>query len=357
MERSDLEKILAAAVRAPSGENCQPWRFVSQGPVLFIYNIPERDRSPYNFHQLGSLVSHGAVIENIVIAASTLGYEVAVALFPLPAEPDCTAKLVFDRHSGGIKSDPLYENIFLRASNRTPYEAGHTIEERAKDRLLGCVEECSIPARVVLVEDENRKKVIGDAMSYGDRLLFENRAIHDFLFGHIYWTLDEVSKKRSGFYVKELALTPPQEFVFKLLKKEWIRRLLAGIGMPAVAAKENARLYAGSSALGAVITKGSAPADFIEGGRLLERFWLSATATGYDVQLITAISFFKQRISGNEAEDFSKDQIDGISASYAFLQKEFDVRDDTVTIMFRIGKGKPLPHRSLRLDPIVEYRT
>ncbi len=69
-----MQKILEAGVRAPSGENCQPWRFVVAGDTLSIFNIPERDLSPYNFNQLGSMVAHGALIENIVIAATAFGY-------------------------------------------------------------------------------------------------------------------------------------------------------------------------------------------------------------------------------------------------------------------------------------------
>ncbi|HUC01793.1 MAG TPA: hypothetical protein VMA75_02725 [Candidatus Paceibacterota bacterium] len=356
MRKEDLDLMVGAAVRAPSGENCQPWRFVFKNETLFIYNLPDRDRSPYNFNQFGSFVSHGAAIENVIIAASVLGYRVDVTLFPLPAETDCTAALKFAQDAS-IKKDGLYESISLRASNRTAYAAGHILEEEEKSGIAGSAAETAIPARLIFVSDAEKKRMIAGALSYGDRLLFENRAVHDFLFKHIYWTLNDALNTKSGFYVKELALKPPQEFTFKLLKKESMRRFFATIGLSAMAAKENAALYEHSSALGAVVTKGNSPRDFIEGGRLMERTWLAATARGYDIQLLTAISFFHQRIAGNEAADFSVNQVHGIEQAYGTLSKEFGTDGETIIVMFRIGKGGALPHRSLRLDPIFEYHS
>lgn len=357
MEQEELRKIFAAAVRAPSGENCQPWRFVCEGNTLFLYNLPDRDQSPYNFRQYGSLVSHGAVIENIVVIASGLGYRTEIKLFPRAGDPDCTAGITFIKDKS-VQKDELEAGVFLRASNRTPYDPKKLLSEKEWEYLIAHTAEAAIPARLVIEDNEVRKGRIGKALSYGDRLLFENRAVHDFLFGHIYWTSHDAADKKSGFYVKELALTPPQEFIFRLLKKERMRRFFAAIGLPAMAANENAALYAHSSVLGAILTDGNSPRDFINGGRLMERTWLAAATLGYDMQLITAIAFFHQRIIGNEAGDFSGNQIDQITAAYAAVQKEFEVPSEkTIVVMFRMGKGRPLSHRSLRMEPMIEFRT
>lgn len=38
-----IEMILEDGVTAPSGENCQPWRFMFDGATLSLFNIPEAD--------------------------------------------------------------------------------------------------------------------------------------------------------------------------------------------------------------------------------------------------------------------------------------------------------------------------
>jgi len=84
MNKEIINKILEAAVRAPSGDNVQPWEFkVSEGYTrIDLYNLPEKDNSYYNYNQLASYIAHGAVIENIAIASGHLGYKAEINLFP-----------------------------------------------------------------------------------------------------------------------------------------------------------------------------------------------------------------------------------------------------------------------------------
>ncbi|MCF7898425.1 MAG: nitroreductase, partial [Candidatus Pacebacteria bacterium] len=77
---NDIEKIINDGVLAPSGENCQPWKFELNGNRLSIFNIPEADMSLYNLKQRGSYIAHGALIENIIISSGAYGYTTPVSL-------------------------------------------------------------------------------------------------------------------------------------------------------------------------------------------------------------------------------------------------------------------------------------
>jgi nitroreductase len=57
-------KIVEAGTWAPSGDNCQPWRFTWNGQKLLLFNVSERDTSLYNSSQRASFIAHGAVLEN-----------------------------------------------------------------------------------------------------------------------------------------------------------------------------------------------------------------------------------------------------------------------------------------------------
>jgi hypothetical protein len=62
----EIKEILELAVNAPSGHNSQPWRFVIQDNTIQIFNIPDKDKTLFNWKQKGSLTAHGTLIENIV---------------------------------------------------------------------------------------------------------------------------------------------------------------------------------------------------------------------------------------------------------------------------------------------------
>src|SRR5262249_32204986 len=65
--------LATAAARAPSGDNCQPWRFRWDGTCLRIGFLPDRAESYYDVSHAASWVSLGAVFVNLRIAADGLG--------------------------------------------------------------------------------------------------------------------------------------------------------------------------------------------------------------------------------------------------------------------------------------------
>ena len=64
----EIKEVINLGILAPSGENCQPWRFKIEGDILSVYLIPERDDSLYSWGQRASLLANGALIENLAIA-------------------------------------------------------------------------------------------------------------------------------------------------------------------------------------------------------------------------------------------------------------------------------------------------
>ena len=82
IQREEIETILTYGVMAPSGENCQPWKFIINDSTVSIILLPKADQSIYNTNQKGSYIAHGALIENIVLYAQHVGILAEVLLFP-----------------------------------------------------------------------------------------------------------------------------------------------------------------------------------------------------------------------------------------------------------------------------------
>src|SRR3989344_3050089 len=190
---NDIEKIITAASFAPSGENCQPWRFSVQNEEISLYNVPERDYSLYSWGQRAS----------------------------------CIAKISLVKTNA--TKDSLFDFIESRCSNRKPYKK-ISVTDTQKTLILEAGN--SFPeARAVLADDAATISHLAEVASVNEKILFENFYLHEFFFNHINWTLEQELKNKIGFYTKTLELPPPALFMFKLCKSWKRQKILNKIGI------------------------------------------------------------------------------------------------------------------------------
>jgi hypothetical protein len=65
----EIRYIIEQGIQAPSGDNGQPWKFSYRDNIIELYLNKEADRSFFNFRQIASIISCGAVLENMRLAA------------------------------------------------------------------------------------------------------------------------------------------------------------------------------------------------------------------------------------------------------------------------------------------------
>ncbi|MFB7617931.1 Acg family FMN-binding oxidoreductase [Kitasatospora sp. NPDC056181] len=125
LDAAALEKLVSAAVAAPSLHNSQPWRFRLQPETSTLEVRAARERAvPAADPQGRALhISVGAALLNLRVAARHLGWAPDVRLLPDPAEPDLFAAVRLDapapvRLPG---TDQLYEAVWHRHTIRTPF--------------------------------------------------------------------------------------------------------------------------------------------------------------------------------------------------------------------------------------------
>lgn len=348
IDQSMLREIIRLGVYAPSGDNSQPWRFRIRNNSVDIFNLPEKDNPYYNFRQNGSLVAHGGLIENILIAASREGVKPEINLFPDKERKDLIATLIFD--SSVSAPDPLYAFIPERVTNRKSYDKKITLTFMEKDDLLRSAEEIGI-GKIRLVEDRAQIKKIGEAMSINEVVALETKKLHNIFFGDMVWSENEEKNKKSGLFIKTLELPLPVEGIFRLLRYWPVANSLNHLGFAKMAARGNAQIYSAASAMGVVTIPGNGPTDFIMAGRLMQRVWLKATRLGLSLQPVTGILFLMQRVLAGEAKDLKSYHVDMLIKAYKNLQDIFQVEEETMAMLFRIGHGGQPSARSSRLAP------
>lgn len=115
-----IRSLLAAAVRAPSTHNSQPWRFRIENDRLFVYRdtriaLPQSDAVNRYSH-----ISIGFLLHHIVLLSTWLAMDPQVsAVF----KDDCIAEIKFSKASKSGEIPSIVAAIFTRRNRRGVFES------------------------------------------------------------------------------------------------------------------------------------------------------------------------------------------------------------------------------------------
>lgn len=349
-----IKKILEHAVNAPSGNNSQPWKFEIKGNKIYIFNVSDGDVTPYNFDQKGSYIAHGALIENISIIAAKHGYEAKTELFPNKNNSDNTAVIALEK--GVSKEDPLFNYIEDRATNRRMYKK-IPLRIEHKNEILKTEEEVGNGGKIILIEDRGEIEKLAESLALHERLIFENKMIHNIVFSKISWSEKEDFEKRTGLYIKTKFPDMPA-FLFPLMKifGKWsFVNIVNKAGFSGKIQKQSAESCISSSVLCAILVDNEESENYLRGGRLLQRIWLKATKLGLSIQPMTGIPYLARRISSGNSEGFSPEQSKLIKQADEIIDNSFNKEKKTIIMIFRVGYDRKPPVKTFKLPPKIVF--
>lgn len=119
-----LRGVVTLACRAPSVHNSQPWRMVVENAALRLFLEPHR--VPHATDQSGrqSVISCGALLNHIVVAAAAAGWKASIARFPNPNNLDHLATIDFHPREAVSQADRARADaIMSRHTDRLPFAA------------------------------------------------------------------------------------------------------------------------------------------------------------------------------------------------------------------------------------------
>lgn len=119
-----LAGVVELACRAPSVHNSQPWRMTAADGVLRIF--VERHRVPHATDHSGreALISCGALLDHLRVAAAAAGWHAEVERFPNPNNLDHLSTIEFHRaESVGDADRSRADAILHRRTDRLPFAA------------------------------------------------------------------------------------------------------------------------------------------------------------------------------------------------------------------------------------------
>ena len=343
-----VDYLVKAGIQAPSGDNCQPWKFDVHENRIDLFLDPHKDESFFNVNQIASLISCGAVVENIKIAASALGLDAEIDFFELEKNMDNkVAAINFVRNNNQI--DPLSEFVWKRHTNRKFYEK-KLIPQKTIDLLISSIKD--FPETTLhIITDRNDLKKLAKIIYQVDRIRTEHRPLHDHLMSMIRFTDQETFQTKDGLPLKNLEAGLAGEMFLRLTKPWWVMNIMNKIGIGRMVALHSYQGIMNSSGAALLTINEMDEKSFILGGRALERIWLTLSSLGIAMQPMTAITLFylRQALKGSQAfSEQHKKMLERLEPQYLDLFPHIQEENKGQVMLFRFGYAQDINCRTLR---------
>jgi nitroreductase len=175
-----LSAVVELACRAPSLHNSQPWRWRFDTGTLQLFADHTRIGRHTDATGREVILSCGAVLDHLVVAAASAGWQVAVERYPNPHDRDHVASVAFHRaESAGEHARTLAEAMSSRRTDRLAFAAPEPwaeVEHQLRTLVRGTATDLDViddDGRTALAEASRRSEEHrrGDA-SYRYELLW-----------------------------------------------------------------------------------------------------------------------------------------------------------------------------------------
>ena len=344
-----IRYIIRAGIQAPSGDNAQPWKFSFKDNNIFLYLDRDADHSFFNVNQIASIISCGAVLENMRIAASAFDLKANIIYLPSGMENDLMASIELIHN--GTPRNPLFTSIWKRNTNRTFYEK-KPIPSLVLNDLKKSIS--GIPgAKIHFVTEKDELKKLAKIIYKTDRIRTENRSLHEYLGKMIRYSHEEAIETCDGLPLKNLEAGLAGEIFLKATRPWFIMNLMNKAGIGRMVALHSFQSIINSSGAALLTVNGMTQKDFLKGGQALERIWLAITQKGLLMQPMTAITLFWLRWQIEGEESFAKKHrklLHDVWKEYQSLFQEANFSNEGLVMLFRFGYGKEIKYGTYRKD-------
>jgi hypothetical protein len=346
MMRNAVDSLLAAAVKAPSGDNTQPWRFRvdEQGRSILAEPDHSRDPSPMNVGGRMSRIALGAALENILRAARGLGLDAELA----PAPPPAMASVRLNGEAGEGAA-PAVAALAGRVTNRKAYDA-RPVAPDILEGLRGDTPDLdSVSTHWIVGAD--RLKDLGMVIGRADGTMFGDPSMRRGFLANVRFDAPDLEAVDEGLSLGSLELSGTDRVSLQVMKRvpDWFLKLG---GASKVFASKARALVASSSGLCLVVAPDGADWTDLVVGRAMQRAWLSLASRGLAAQPMMSLCVLENaRENGDEALRSALGERNLAEIRDAFRALVPEIGDGRLAFLMRFGFAPPPTGRTGRLAP------
>lgn len=350
-----IENILDIARWAPSGDNTQPWRFEIVDDLHFVvHGFDTREHCVYDLDGHPSQIALGALLENIHIAAAEFGH-VAEFKRRMGAPEEKPTFDVFLRPDESARSDALFPCIPVRATQRRCMSP-RPLSADQKNLLERSV---APNHRIIWLDGWKNKLKVANLMFKNAKVRLTMPEAYEVHKSIIEWNAQYSEDKIPD---KAIGLDPIATKLMKWALQSWQRvaffnTFLAGTALPRVELDWLPGLFCAGHFVLVAEQEPKTTDDYVSGGRAMQRFWLTATKLGLQIQPEMTPLIFSRYV--REQIPFTK--VMKIQENARKLSENFKglIGEQTFThavFMGRIGFGEKPRSRSIR-QPLAKLVT
>jgi molybdopterin/thiamine biosynthesis adenylyltransferase len=332
--------IAAAAIRAPSASNAQPWDVEVGADTVTIRLAPERT-SALDVGLRASAVAIGAALFNAKVAAAAQQVLGPVHLLEHVDGVPLQATLQLDEGRDPVLA-ALYEPMLARETNRRRGPS-RPIPTELVEPLCGIAEREGAHLHLIAEPDDIAR--VATIFAAADRARYLTARLHAEMVSELRWPGDP--SPETGIDVLSLELDRGDLAVIDILKRPEVMAHLARWKVGAALGADTRQIVLASSALAVVSVPGSTLTDFARGGSAAEAVWITAQQCGLSVQPISPVFLYAH--NAGELAGLSPAFADELENLRTAFRKLAHTRSDNfVALVLRLAFGGPTSVRSRR---------
>lgn len=292
-----IHKALELALRSPSGDNSQPWRFHLNVDTLEIGIDQPLAIHTFNNRNHASLIGIGMLVESIALISPELGLHAEVHwLVSEFANLDQKAPWVKIAFTSAPLTSSLNEQttwqaaIQSRSTERGDFSATGIVLSNPKFQFVKQTDHQLVSASVLSGKQAESTETLMDFICTSEQYVFANSsALHDLLHW-IRFGKAETEKTNDGMPWRTLGLKPTEAFVLRMLKRFPVLRKFFTPMFKVVIANQTRQKVGSAGGIVLLSVKSATPVAVFEAGRVAIRHWLQLEQLGLAVQPISAAS-------------------------------------------------------------------
>ena len=334
-----IDAAVAAAMRAPSGGNSQPWH-IAAAPDRVEVRIDPARTSAMDVGFRGSAVAIGAAAFNARVAAAAKGFTTEVTYTESDGDHPLQIALRL-RRGDAPELAQWYPAVFERETNRHR-GSGAPLPPEVVEALSRVAQRYDARLHVMVDRDEIARAAM--VFAAADRIRYLTPRLHREMISELRWPGDDMD---FGIDVRSLALGTGDLAVLPLLRRADVVAALDDWDAGTVLGDDTRDRINSGSAVVTVLTRGSALSDFARGGAAVVAVWMAAQARGLAVQPMSPPFLYAH--TGTELGELSSKYADELRR----LQGTFDAatskgQDESMVLTLRISDAPPASVPSCR---------
>lgn len=344
-----IEKVIDNARWAPSGDNMQTWRFqIINDKHFVVHGYDTRDHCVYDLQGHASQLAIGALLESIVIAASSFQHRAEFKLRDDTTETKSTIDVLLIEDSN-IVPDPLFAFLSIRSVQRRMLKTTPLTIEQKKvlEQTVGnlysikWIDGFANRCRTAWLMQKNGKLrlTLPEAFPTHSTVIEWNARFSD----------DKIPDQAVG-------LDPIATRLMKCAMQSWARvdflnTYCFGTLLPRIELDLLPGLFCAAHFIIVAEQEPESVDDYLNAGRAVQRFWLAATQLGLQLQPEMTPLIFSGYLKKNvifTTKFAIRSYAEKLVHKFEMLLGKKGV--DKIVFMGRIGKGATAKTRSLRLS-------